>query len=182
MHSLSIASLFSRAARVAFAAVAIFAATSATDARAVSVSDTQWTVRPVLGGSFNIDGWGNQFILGADWMFNNVMPIEGLQIGPGLRLGMAGGFFDVNPFGQVKYNWNNLSVPVVPFVQGGLGLHVNTVGDVGLGLRFGGGFDYFVTPTIGVGSSLDFDVGGVLTNGARFAGMVQFVVGAIFKL
>jgi hypothetical protein len=169
----------------ALVGTAVAIAAPAHDAQAFSYSDSSMYIRPTIGGGFNGTNWANQFRLGADLYFNFPGNDGRMQMGPQLHFGFAGGFVDINVGGSFKYNFLDAggNLPIVPYVNAGLSLHgiAATGGGVAFGPRFGGGFDYWVTQRIGVGASLDFDLG-YSSLGDVFYFTPQFMVGAQFKL
>jgi len=127
----------------ALVGTAVAIAAPAHDAQAFWYSDSSMYIRPAIGGQFSGANFFNQFRMGADLYFNFPGNDGRMQMGPQLHFGFAGGVTDINVGGSFKYNFLDAagSLPIVPYVNGGLSLHgILGGGDgIAIGPRFRGG-------------------------------------------
>jgi hypothetical protein len=147
-------------------------------------------IRPLLGATATLSGQSqpSQFQLGVDWNYSLSGPL-GFVLG--WWMGFADQYLGMEVHAGVKYRWLRLHPRVAPFIAGGggvtLGFPTESGGRIdstltGIGIRFGGGVDFFPTERIIPGLQILFDLGPRFTPSVRFMGSVQIVAGVGFLL
>jgi hypothetical protein len=168
-------------------AVLILGTAAAVPAAAYPINAGRSELRPLIGVTATLNGRAqpSQFQMGLDWNYSLNGPL-GFVLG--WWLGFADQYIGMELHLGVKYRFLRLHPRVAPFVMGGGGFTTGFPtfegGEAvtGLGFRFGGGVDFFATPTILPGLQIAFDLGPRFTPDVRFMGSVQITFGVGFLL
>lgn len=145
-------------------------------------------LRPFFGiaGHLDVDiatpAGGNKILFGLDYMMGGP---TGLAVVLGMHLGAGGRAFLLYPLVELHYRFAT-PLPLVPYIGGGAGVRIafargNDV-NIALGLRFVAGLEYFITPSIAVGTQLALpDIGPRLTPDIRPVGTLEWTFGPAFR-